>query len=162
MLKIGAKMPDAQLPDQEGKQRHLKDLLGKIGGIFYFYPKDNTPGCTLEANDFQSLLVEFQEIGMSVTGISKDSIQSHDKFCTKQGLSFTLLSDKDSDVCMQFGAWQEKKNFGRTYMGIVRTTFIIDAMGVVHKVYTRVKTKGHAAQVLADARTTFSPYPPAV
>ena len=138
----------AALPDQNGKEKCLKDLLAEKGAVFYFYPRDSTPGCTLEANDFQSLGSSFSTLGYSVVGISKDSVKSHSTFCLKQGLTFTLLSDKEGTVCEQFGVWQEKKNYGRTSMGIVRSTFIIDAQGVVQKVYTKVKTKGHANEVL--------------
>ena len=152
MLEIGDMIPDEKLPDQDGTEHRLQDLLGEKGGIIYFYPKDNTPGCTVEANDFQSLLAKFQAIGLTVTGISKDSVASHRKFCDKQALSFTLLSDKSGEACVNFGVWQEKKNYGRTYMGLVRTTFTVDAKGKVRKVYARVKTKGHAAQVLEDVR----------
>ena len=157
MLKIGDDMPDVTLPDQGETTHRLTDLLGENGGVVYFYPKDNTPGCTLEANDFQSLLSEFQTLGLSVTGISKDSVASHSRFCVKHTLSFTLLSDKDGHACEDFGVWQEKKNYGRTYKWLVRTTFLVDATGRVQKVYARVKTKGHAAQVLADARAMQIP-----
>ncbi|MBF0460129.1 MAG: thioredoxin-dependent thiol peroxidase [Magnetococcales bacterium] len=152
MLKMGDVMPDTRLPDQQGEERRLQDLLGKRGGIIYFYPRDSTPGCTIEANDFQALLTDFAALGLTVTGISKDSVASHGRFCLKQGLTFTLLSDENGEVCSQFGVWQEKTNYGRTSMGIVRTTFVVNADGVVQHVYRNVKTAGHGMQVLLEAR----------
>ncbi|MEO5349252.1 MAG: peroxiredoxin [Magnetococcus sp. YQC-3] len=151
MLEVGEKIPEIRLPDQQGAERRLPDLLGRRGGIIYFYPRDSTPGCTVEANDFQALLHEFDRLGLTVTGISKDSVASHSRFCLKQGLTFTLLSDQDGEACTRFGVWQEKTSYGRTSMGIVRSTFVVDAEGVVQKIYRAVKTAGHGAQVLADA-----------
>ncbi|OSM04852.1 putative alkyl hydroperoxide reductase/thiol specific antioxidant/Mal allergen [Magnetofaba australis IT-1] len=138
------------LPDQDGKEWALTDLLGEKGAVFYFYPKDNTPGCTTESMDFQALLPEFEKRGYSVVGISKDSSKSHTNFRVKKGLTFTLLADVETDMCQAFGVWQEKKNYGKTYMGIVRTTFVVDAAGKVAKVYPKVKVKEHAQAVLAD------------
>lgn len=156
MLAIGDAIPDIQLPDQQGNEHRLKDLLGKRGAVLYFYPRDSTPGCTLEANDFQSLQGEFGGLGLTIVGISKDSVASHSRFCLAQGLSFTLLSDQDGEACSRFGVWQEKISDGRTSMGIVRTTFVVDAEGVVRLVYRAVKTNGHGAQVLTDARALLA------
>ena len=153
MLEIGALIPDMSVVDQHGKQRPLPELLGARGGVFYFYPKDSTPGCTVEANDFQALLGEFAALGLTVIGISKDSVASHSRFCLREGLSFPLLSDESGALCVHFGVWKEKTNYGRTSMGIVRTTFVVDAGGVVQKIYRSVKTKGHGMKVLTDAQT---------
>ncbi|MBF0182390.1 MAG: peroxiredoxin [Magnetococcales bacterium] len=150
MLTSGENLPDLAAPDQTGQPRALRELLGERGGIIYFYPKDNTPGCTLEANDFQSLSGEFARAGYAVIGISRDSVKSHAGFCAKHGLQFTLLSDGEGALCVAFGVWQEKTMCGKTSMGIVRTTFVVDAQGRVRRVYENVKTKGHAALVLAE------------
>ncbi|MBF0160083.1 MAG: peroxiredoxin [Magnetococcales bacterium] len=154
MLQAGMTVPELSAQNQHGQQQTLRQLLGHKGGIIYFYPKDNTPGCTLEANDFQSLQPSFQELGYTVIGISRDSVQSHAGFCSKYGLGFTLLSDQDGSLCQAFGVWQEKTNYGKTSMGIVRTTFVVDGQSVIVKVYPKVKTKGHAEQVLLDLRVT--------
>ncbi|MBF0125896.1 MAG: peroxiredoxin [Magnetococcales bacterium] len=150
MLTIGQGIPELSAPDQNGQVRPLRELLGKKGGVVYFYPKDSTPGCTLEANDFQALGEAFQTREHAVIGISRDSVKSHANFAAKQGLGFTLLSDQDGALCEAFGVWQEKTMCGKTSMGIVRTTFVVDGTGRVRRIYPNVKTKGHAAQVLAD------------
>ncbi|MBF0429368.1 MAG: thioredoxin-dependent thiol peroxidase [Magnetococcales bacterium] len=150
MGSLGELIPDLSAPNQHGQLHTLKSLLGSKGSIVYFYPKDNTPGCTLEANDFQTLSKEFQERGFTVIGISKDSVKSHAGFCSKHGLEFTLLSDQDGAICEAFGVWKEKTMCGKTSMGIVRSTFIVDNTGTIIAVYSNVKTKEHAATVLAD------------
>ncbi|MBF0272543.1 MAG: peroxiredoxin [Magnetococcales bacterium] len=150
MLQPGSTIPDLSAPDQHNQTKPLRARLGAKGGIIYFYPKDNTPGCTLEANDFQALGPAFAALGHEVIGVSKDSVNSHVGFCAKYGLAFTLLSDGDGALCEAFGVWQEKTQYGKTSMGIVRSTFVVDAEGVVRKVYTNVKTKGHAEAVLAE------------
>ncbi|MBF0628509.1 MAG: peroxiredoxin [Magnetococcales bacterium] len=150
MLQPGSTIPDLAVLDQHDQAKSLRERLGPQGGIVYFYPKDNTPGCTLEANDFQALSAAFAERGYAIIGISKDSVKSHVGFCAKQGLEFTLLSDGDGALCEAFGVWQEKVFCGKTSMGIVRSTFVVDGAGVVRKVYANVKTKGHAAAVLAE------------
>nr|CRH04662.1 putative peroxiredoxin bcp [Candidatus Magnetococcus massalia] len=149
-LEEGTKIPALTLPDQNGEERAMMELLGEKGAVIYFYPKDSTPGCTTEANDFERLQGEFAAKGVNIVGISKDSVKSHTNFCTKQGLTFTLLSDTELAACEGFGVWQEKKNYGKTYMGIVRTTFVVDAEGTVTKVYPKVRVKEHAEKVLAD------------
>ncbi|MBF0445824.1 MAG: thioredoxin-dependent thiol peroxidase [Magnetococcales bacterium] len=151
LLNSGDSIPSLTLPDQNGKEVALEALLGANGAVIYFYPKDNTPGCTVEANDFQRLSGDFAALGINVVGISKDSVASHTKFCTKQNLTFTLLSDGEGAACEGFGVWQEKKNYGKVYMGIVRSTFLVDAKGKVVKTWTKVKTKGHAQAVLEEA-----------
>jgi thioredoxin-dependent peroxiredoxin len=151
LLNSGDSIPSLALPDQNGKELTLDALLGANGAVIYFYPKDNTPGCTVEANDFQRLSGDFAALGINVVGISKDSVASHTKFCTKQNLTFTLLSDGEGAACEGFGVWQEKKNYGKVYMGIVRSTFLVDANGRVVKTWTKVKTKGHAEIVLQEA-----------
>ncbi|MBF0341476.1 MAG: peroxiredoxin [Magnetococcales bacterium] len=150
MLPVGATIPDLATTDQHDRSLPLLQRLGPRGGIIYFYPKDNTPGCTLEANDFQSLGQRFAELGCTVIGISKDSVRSHVGFCSNYGLEFTLLSDGDGTLCEAFGVWQEKTLYGKTSMGIVRSTFIVDQTGVIRKVYKSVKTQGHAEAVLAE------------
>lgn len=150
MLFVDMTIPNLTAPDQNGQNQTLHSLLGKQGGIFYFYPKDNTPGCTLEANDFQNLSQDFLALGYRIIGISKDSIKSHANFCSKHGLEFTLLSDTNGTICTDFGVWQKKIMCGKTSMGIVRTTFVTDALGVIRKIYPNVKTKDHAKQVLTD------------
>lgn len=147
-MQPGSPIPDATLPDQNGEARPLRALLGEHGAVIYFYPKDSTPGCTLEAHDFQSLLPRFLARGVTVIGVSKDSPRSHANFCAKQGLGFTLLSDQDGELCEGFGVWQEKTRCGKTCWGIVRSTFVVDGAGVVRQVYANVQAKGHAAQVL--------------
>jgi peroxiredoxin Q/BCP len=153
MLKVGDKISSFAVADQTGKARTLADLTGSKGMILYFYPKDNTSGCTLEAQGFRDRLKAFQKAGFNVVGVSKDSPKSHCGFIEKQGLNFTLLSDTEGALCEAFGAWQEKKNYGKTYMGIVRSTFVIGKTGKVLMVYPKVTVKGHVDQVLADVQS---------
>ena len=129
----------------------LKDLKGKKA-VLYFYPKDDTPGCTTEAKDFTELKRKFSANGITVVGVSKDSVAKHDKFADKHDLRITLASDEDGAVCDKYGVWVEKKNYGRTYMGIERSTFLIDAKGRIAKVWRKVRVKGHAESVLAAAK----------
>ncbi len=153
MLKEGQKAPAFAVPDQDGKVRKLADLSGARGLVLYFYPKDNTPGCTLEAQAFRDHLAAFKKAGFSVAGVSKDSQKSHCGFIEKQALNFTLLSDADGTLCEAFGAWGEKVNYGKTYMGIVRSTFVVGKDGKVLKVYPKVAVKGHAEAVLEDLKS---------
>ena len=150
-IDVGSPAPDFTLPTDGGGQVALSSLKGRKV-IVYFYPKDNTPGCTTEACDFQAALPDFSGTDAVVIGISKDSPQSHDKFKAKFSLGFTLASDIEGKVCEAFGVWTEKMNYGKTYMGIERSTFLIDAAGVVRAVWRKVKVNGHAAQVLDAAR----------
>ncbi|MBF0613414.1 MAG: peroxiredoxin [Magnetococcales bacterium] len=149
-LEIGQTIPALTLPDQNGTEKSLNALARNKGCIYYFYPKDSTPGCTLEAQDCQQLRPEFHAKGYEVVGISKDSVKSHLSFCQKQGLQFILLSDTKGEACEGFGVWQEKIRCGKASMGIVRSTFVTDPTGKVVKVYPNVTAKGHAAQVLND------------
>ncbi len=146
MLKVGTKAADFTLTDRTGKEYSLADFAGKKV-VIYFYPKDDTPGCTIEAKEFSDLMPSFNKNKTVVIGISKDSQASHDKFICKYELSILLLSDPDHSAIEAYGAWQEKKNYGKTYMGIARTTFLIDENGVIQKVWENVKAMGHAQEV---------------
>ena len=119
--------------------------------VLYFYPKDDTPGCTTEATDFTRLKDAFAKAGCTVIGISKDGVAAHDKFCRKHGLGVVLASDADSDTCERYGVWGEKSLYGRRFMGIARTTVLIDGAGRVARVWPKVNVAGHAAEVLAAA-----------
>ena len=151
MLQVGDKAPDICLPNQDGEEVCLRDLRGKWV-VLYFYPKDNTPGCTTEAKDFTALLDAFEKLGATVIGVSPDSIKRHQNFIQKQELGLTLLSDEEKVACQAFGCWQLKKNYGREYMGVVRSTFIIDPDGNIAAVWEKVKVKGHAEEVLQALR----------
>ncbi len=154
MLEVGTTVPEFTKPDQNGETKSFNDLAGKKGLIIYFYPKDNTPGCTNEAKDFRDEIEAFRKIGVEVVGVSKDSARTHTNFITKHELPFTLLADNDpeAEMCEAFGVWQEKKNYGKVYMGIVRTTYLFDAKGVLLKAYPKVRVKEHVEQVLSDTR----------
>ncbi len=148
MLETGTKAPDFTLQDKDGKNISLSDFLGKKV-ILYFYPKDNTPGCTRQACAFAGLYNEFKEKGAEVIGISKDSVSSHIKFAEKYNLPFILLSDPELSAIKAYGVWQEKKLYGKTSMGVVRTSFIIDEKGVIERVMPKVKPDTNAADILA-------------
>ena len=151
MITQGEMAPDFTLPRDGGGSVTLSALRpGKV--VLYFYPKDDTPGCTLEAQDFTARAADFAAAGATVIGISKDSIKAHDKFCKKHGLGITLVSDADSHTCEDYGVWLEKSMYGKTYMGIERTTVLIDGTGKVARVWNKVSVKGHADEVLAAAR----------
>ena len=139
--------PSVILPNEAGKIIDLKDLRPSPI-ILFFYPRDNTSGCTREAKDFTENLEHFNKAKVSVFGISKDSVESHDKFIKKQNLAISLLSDKDGNVCEDFGVWKEKSMYGKTYMGIERSTFIIDGKGLIAKEWRKVKVAGHVNEVL--------------
>ena len=147
---VGELAPDFTLPDERGGAVHLRDLLGKQV-ILYFYPKDDTPGCTVEACSFRDAWQEMQAEGIVVLGISRDSVKSHQKFANKYGLPFTLLADVDSDVARSYGVWVQKQRYGRSYMGVARTTFYIRPDGRVGHVWTNVKPEGHALRVFEFA-----------
>ncbi len=149
MLQTGMKAPDFTLQDQNGKSISLSDFLGKKV-VLYFYPKDSTPGCTRQACAFSGLYHEFQAKGAEVIGISKDSVASHIKFAEKYQLPFVLLSDPELTAIQAYGVWQEKKNYGKVSMGVVRTTFLIDETGCIKKVMPRVKPDNNAAEILAE------------
>lgn len=152
LIDVGRKAPAFTLPDQDGTKHALKDCAGKPV-VVYFYPKDDTSGCTLEACQFRDQQPDFAKVKATVFGVSPDSIESHRKFVSKHDLNFTLLADaKDADgdpkVCAKYGVWQEKSMYGRKYMGVVRTTYLIDAAGKVARRWEKVKVPGHAEEVL--------------
>ncbi|WP_169776785.1 thioredoxin-dependent thiol peroxidase [Campylobacter mucosalis] len=148
-LKAGDEAPNFELENQDGVKISLKDFVGK-NVVLYFYPKDNTPGCTTEACEFSALYDDFIKNDSVIIGISPDSVKSHANFITKQSLKHILLADTDKEVAKSYGVWQVRKNYGKEYLGIVRTTFVIDKTGKIAKVYKSVKAKDHAAKVLAD------------
>lgn len=147
LLEVGTKAPDFTLPDQNGVNHTLSDYLGKKV-ILYFYPKDNTPGCTKQACGFGELYPQISEKGAVVLGVSKDSVASHKKFEEKFGLPFTLLSDPELSVIEPYGIWQEKKNYGKVYMGVARTTYLINEEGIIEKVVKSVKAAENPQQML--------------
>lgn len=150
MIDAGDQLPELRLPDQDGKKRTLKDLAGPKGLVLYAYPKDDTPGCTTEARDFRDLLQDFQDKGFAVAGISRDSAESHCKFIGKHDLTFPLLTDADASFLERIGAYGEKKMYGRTTQGILRSTYVVDPKGKVLHVYRNVRAKGHAERVYQD------------
>lgn len=147
MIEAGQPAPDFTLPDQRGKPVTLSKLKGKPV-VLYFYPKDDTPGCTKEACAFRDARKDYEKAGAKVLGVSPDDVASHDKFARKFELPFTLLADADKTVCESYGVWQEKNLYGRKFMGVVRTTFVIDREGIVRKVFPRVRVGGHSDKVL--------------
>ena len=147
MLKINTKAPDFTLTSTNNTDYSLKKSLGKYV-VIYFYPKDDTPGCTIEANDFNKLLPQFKKLNCEVFGISKDNLKSHDKFKEKYKLKLDLLSDEELTVLKKFKVWGKKKFMGREFMGILRTTFLIDKKGKILKIWENVKVKDHAKEVL--------------
>ncbi|MFM8376517.1 MAG: peroxiredoxin [Phenylobacterium sp.] len=149
-LDAGAKAPDFEMAGAEGPVR-LADFAGKAL-VLYFYPKDDTSGCTKEAQDFSALSADFAAAGASVLGVSKDSVASHGKFTAKYGLSVPLASDPEGAALEAYGAWVEKSMYGRKYMGIERSTFLVDGGGVIRRIWRKVKVPGHAAEVLAAVK----------
>ena len=147
MLETGTKAPDFELQDQNGKTHRLSDYLGKKV-ILYFYPKDNTPGCTKQACGFSERNPQFLEKGAVVLGVSKDTVTSHKKFEQNYNLNFTILSDPDMNVIKAYEVWQEKKNYGKVTMGVVRTTYLIDEQGVIVKAMGSVKAADNPQQML--------------
>ena len=147
MLEIGTKAPAFTLPDQNGEMRSLSDYSGKKI-VLYFYPKDMTSGCTKQACGFAQLYPQFTEQGAVVLGVSKDSVGSHKRFEEKYGLPFSLLSDTEKSVIQAYDVWKEKKNYGKTVMGVVRTTYLIDENGVIVKAFGNVKAAENPAQML--------------
>ena len=148
MLTAGMQAPDFALWDKDGKLVRLSDFLGRKV-VLYFYPKDNTPGCTRQACAFAGAYDAFREKQVTVIGISRDSVASHVKFAEKYALPFVLLSDPERQAIEVYGVWQEKKNYGKVSMGVVRSTFIIDEKGVIEKVMPKVKPDTNAAEILA-------------
>ena len=149
MLEVGTKAPDFTLPDQDGNMHSLSEYRGKKV-ILYFYPKDNTAGCTKQACGFAERYPQFTEKGAVVLGVSKDSVASHKKFEEKYGLPFTILSDPELVAIQAYDVWQEKKNYGKTYMGVVRTTYLIDENGKIVKVFEKVKAADNPEQMLGE------------
>ena len=149
-VEVGDKAPDFILPADNGGKVSLKALKGKPV-VLYFYPKDDTSGCTAEACAFRDALPDFSKIKAAVIGISRDTVASHDKFKKKHGLTFPLASDEDGEVCEAYGVWEEKSMYGRKYMGIERATFLIDGKGVIRNLWRKVKVNGHAEEVLKEA-----------
>jgi len=147
MLKVGDKAPVFAGIDDQGKKVELKNFRGKKV-ILYFYPKDNTPGCTQESCDFRDVISRIKKKDTVVLGVSPDSVASHQKFKVKFSLPFPLISDEDHKIAIAYGTWQEKSMYGKKYMGIVRSTFVIDGNGLIFQVYEKVKVKGHVDAVL--------------
>lgn len=148
-LEIGDKVPVFKGQTAAGVIS-AKDFAGS-NVVLYFYPRDNTPGCTAEACDFRDNLLKFKKIKATIYGVSKDSLKSHDNFAGKYDLPFTLISDEDGSICKAFGAWVEKSMYGKKYMGIDRATFLIDKKGIVRHIWRKVKVKGHVDEVLEKA-----------
>lgn len=148
MLEVGMRAPDFTLPDKDGRMVSLSDFAGKRV-VLYFYPRDNTPGCTRQACAFAAAYEAFKSMDAVVIGVSKDSVASHQKFAEKYGLPFVLLSDPELTAIQAYGVWQEKKSYGKVSMGVVRTTYVIDPEGVIEKVMPKVKPDTNAAEILA-------------
>lgn len=148
---VGDKAPDFDLRTDGGGNLKLSSLRGRKV-VLYFYPKDSTPGCTTEAEGFRDALGDFAKAGTEIVGVSKDSVKRHDNFKAKYDLPFPLLADTDGIACEAYGVWVEKKNYGRTYMGIERSTFLIDEKGKIAHAWRKVRVKGHVDAVLAIAR----------
>ena len=146
ILEVGEPAPDFCLPNQDGNETCLKDFRGKWI-VLYFYPRDNTPGCTQEACDFTNHLGDFERLNAVVLGVSPDTVESHRRFIAKHDLKITLLSDTSHEVLEKYGVWKQKKMYGKTYMGVERSTFIIDPEGNIAHVWRRVRVKGHVDQV---------------
>jgi len=152
---VGDKIPDLKLAATGGRDVALRALRGKPL-VVYFYPKDNTPGCTQEGQDFRDLYEQFTALGAEVLGISKDSVRSHENFAAKYEFPFPLLSDPDEAACQAFDVIREKSMYGRKYMGVDRSSFLFDAKGVLLREWRGVKVKGHAAEVLAALRSAVA------
>ena len=150
-LDVGDSAPDFTLPTDGGGELTLSSLRGKKV-VLYFYPKDMTPGCTTEAEGFRDAIRDFAKANTEIVGVSKDSVKRHDNFIAKHDLLFRLVSDADGAACEAFGVWVEKKNYGRTYMGIERSTFLIDEQGKIAEIWRKVRVKGHVEKVLDAAR----------
>ena len=149
MLTIGSKAVDFALEDQSGKIVKLSDYKGSWV-VLYFYPKDDTPGCTKEACSFRDNYHTLEKMGVSILGVSKDSVDSHQKFAAKYNLNFPILSDLDKKVILGYGAWRQKKFFGKEFAGVARMTYLIDPQGNVQKIYEKVNPLIHAGQIIKD------------
>lgn len=151
MAETGETAPDFTAPTESGEALTLSSLKGQKV-VLYFYPRDDTPGCTTEARDFTAMGAEFAAAGAKVVGVSKDTVAKHGKFIAKHDLGVTLVSDAESDICERYGVWVEKNMYGKKSMGIERATFLIDASGQIAQIWRKVKVKGHAEAVLDAAR----------
>ena len=151
MLTINSKAVDFALPDQSGKIRKLSDYSGRWV-VLYFYPKDNTPGCTKEACNFRDSYHTLEKMGVTIIGVSKDSVDSHKKFADKYNLNFPLLSDPDKKIIQDYGAWQTKKFFGKEFAGVSRMTYLIDLSGKIKKIYEKVNPLVHAGEIIEDVQ----------
>lgn len=147
MIEEGKKAPDFSLPDQDGNKVKLSDFKGRYI-VLYFYPKDDTPGCTKEACSFRDTFPEFNNVDAVILGVSPDSVSSHKKFAEKYKLPFRLLADEDKKVIEKYGVWKEKSMYGKKYMGVERTTFVIDPDGRIKKIFPKVKVDNHHQEVL--------------
>ena len=147
MLKVNSKAPSFIVPSTTNNKYSLKDSIGKYV-VLYFYPKDDTPGCTIETNDFNKLISKFKKLDCEVYGVSKDNLKSHDKFRDKYKIKFDLLADEEIKVLKKYKVWGKKKFMGREFMGIIRSTYLIDKKGKILKVWDNVKVKDHAKEVL--------------
>jgi len=151
MLEVGKKAPDFSLLNQDGNKISLKDYLGKKV-VLYFYPKDDTSGCTKEACSFSADLPKFSKVDAIILGVSPDSVKSHKKFSEKYKLKFDLLADEEKKIVEKYGVWKEKSMYGRKYMGVERTTFIIDENGKIKKIFNKVKVEGHNKEVMESLK----------
>jgi len=149
MISEGETVPKFELEDSDGNKVKSTDFKGKKH-VIYFYPRDFTPGCTTEADEFSKDYKKFKKSGIKILGVSPDDVGSHKKFCVKMGIPYTLLADSDKVLSKKFGVWGKKKFMGREYMGITRSTFLVNEKGKIFKVYPKVKAAGHSKQVLED------------
>jgi peroxiredoxin Q/BCP len=155
VVEVGQPAPDFTLPDQNGREVTLSAYRGSPV-VLYFYPRDNTPGCTTEACAFRDARLDYEKAGATVIGVSPDGVASHQKFADKFQLPFSLAADTDKAVCQSYGVWQEKKLYGKTSLGVVRSTFVIDGEGIVRHVFRKVKVAGHSDAVLTAIRALKS------
>ncbi len=155
MVTVGKRVDNFTLPATGDTELSLEDFRG-THLVLYFYPKDHTPGCTREGQDFRDLYKPFKAAGADIVGVSRDSVRTHENFCAKHDFPFRLLSDKDETLCKQFDVIREKKLYGRTYMGIDRSTFLIDGKGVLREEWRKVKVPGHAEAVLEAVKALGS------
>lgn len=151
ILDIGDKVPDFELPSSSGREMSLSDFKGKKI-VLYFYPKDDTPGCTVEACDFRDTQADFSALNAIIVGVSKDALNSHEKFIEKYKLPFVLLSDTDLKLMEAFGVWKEKTMYGKTALGVSRSTFLIDENGILIKAWPNIKATGHVGKVLEELK----------